>query len=138
MLHRPPRDPKKVGSFAELRQHYETLWSELDECKRQKSAAYSTLKSRTQEVRGAQTDLKRAKSEVALISKRAAAAKSFKETSGWSAGAIGSVTLMWAAFGEYGYPGPRWLFEHEIFYGAVCWMATTIFAWAAKGFYGAD
>ena len=73
-----------------------------------------------------------------LISKKAAAAPSFKETSGWSAGAIGSVTLMWAAFGEYGYPGPSWLFEHEIFYGAVCWVATTIFAWAAKGFYGAD
>jgi hypothetical protein len=138
MLGKPPRDPKKVASFAELRMHYAQLWRELDDCKRQKSAIDSTLRSRTKEVRGAQTDLKKAKGEVALISKRAAAAKSFKETSGWSAGAIGSVTLMWAAFGEYGYPGPKWLFEHEIFYGAVCWVATTIFAWAAKGFYGAD
>ena len=138
MLGKPPRDPKTVGSFAELRQHYQTLWRELDDCKRMKSAVDATLQSRTKEVRGAQTDLKKAKGEVALISKRAAAAKSFKETSGWSAGAIGSVTLMWAAFGEYGYPGPKWRFEHEIFYGAVCWVATTIFAWAAKGFYGAD
>ena len=138
MLGKPPRDPKTVGSFSELRQHYQTLWRELDDCKRMKSAVDATLQSRTKEVRGAQTELKKAKGEVALISKRAAAAKSFKETSGWSAGAIGSVTLMWAAFGEYGYPGPKWLFEHEIFYGAVCWVATTIFAWAAKGFYGAD
>ena len=138
MLRDPPRDPKKVASFAELRMYYERLWRELDDCKRMKSAVDATLKSRTKEVRGVQTDLKKAKGEVALISKRAAAAKSFKETSGWSSGAIGSVRLMWAAFGEYGYPGPKWLFEHEIFYGAVCWVATTIFAWAAKGFYGAD
>ena len=138
MLRKPPRDPKTVGSFAELRQYYTELWNELDECKRQKSAYGSTLKARTKEVRGTRKDLAKAQGEVALISKKAAAAKSFKETSGWSAGAIGSVTLMWAAFGEYGYPGQRWLFEHEIFYGAVCWLATTIFAWAAKGFYGAD
>ena len=138
MLGKPPRDPKTVGSFSELRMHYAELWRELDDCKRMKSAVDATLQSRTKEVRGVQTDLKKAKGEVALISKRAAAAKSFKETSGWSAGAIGSVTLLWAAFGEYGYPGPKWLFEHEIFYGAVCWVATTIFAWAAKGFYGAD
>ena len=138
MLRKPPRDPKTVGSFAELRQHYQTLWRELDDCKRMKSAVDATLKSRTKEVRGTQSDLKKAQSQVALITKKAAAQKSFRETSGWSAGAIGSVTLIWAAFGEYGYPGPSWLFEHEIFYGAVCWVATTIFAWAAKGFYGAD
>ena len=138
MLRDPPRNPKDCESLGELRHHYRTLWRELDDCKRNKFAIEGTLRDRTQEVRGAQTDLKNAKGEVALISKRAAAAKSFKETSGWSAGAIGSVTLMWAAFGEYGYPGPKWLFENEIFYGAVCWVATTIFAWAAKGFYGAD
>ena len=138
MLRKPPRDPKTVGSFAELRQHYQTLWRELDDCKRMKSAVDATLKSRTKEVRGTQSDLKKAQSQVALITKKAAAQKSFRETSGWSAGAIGSVTLIWAALGEYGYPGPSWLFEHEIFYGAVCWVATTIFAWAAKGYYGAD
>ena len=138
MLRKPPRDPKTVGSFAELRQHYQTLWRELDDCKRMKSAVDATLKSRTKEVRGTQSDLKKAQSQVALITKKAAAQKSFRETSGWSAGAIGSVTLIWAAFGEYGYPGPSWLFEHEIFYGAVCWVATTIFAWAAKGYYGAN
>ena len=138
MQRRPPRDPKKIASFAELRMYYEQLVSELDDCKRMKSAVDATLKSRTKEVRGTQSDLKKAQSQVALITKKAAAQKSFRETSGWSAGAIGSVTLIWAAFGEYGYPGPSWLFEHEIFYGAVCWVATTIFAWAAKGFYGAD
>ena len=138
MLRDIPRDPKKVASFAELRMYYERLWSELDDCKRMKSAVDATLKSRTKEVRGVQTDLRKAKSEVALISKKAAAQKSFRETSGWSAAAIGSVTLCWAGFGEYGFPGPKWLFEHDVFYGAVCWAATSVFAWAAKSFYGAD
>ena len=138
MPRKPPHDPKTIGSFAELRMHYSELVRQLEECKRMKSASDYTLKARTKEVRGTRKDLAKAQGEVALISKKAAAAKSFKETSGWSAGAIGSVTLLWAAFGEYGYPGPSWLFEHEIFYGAVCWVATTIFAWAAKGYYGAN
>ena len=138
MLRKPPRDPKKIASFAELRMYYEKLWIQLDDCKRMKSAVDATLQSRTKELRGVQTDLRKAKSEVALITKKAAAQKSFRETSGWSAAAIGSVTLCWAGFGEYGFPGPKWLFEHDVFYGAVCWAATSIFAWAAKGFYGAD
>ena len=102
MQRRPPRDPKKIASFAELRMYYEQLVSELDDCKRMKSAVDATLKSRTKEVRGTQSDLKKAQSQVALITKKAAAQKSFRETSGWSAGAIGSVTLIWAAVGENG------------------------------------
>ena len=138
MLRDPPRDPKKIASFAELRMYYEKLWIQLDDCKRMKSAVDATLKSRTKEVRGTQADLRKAKSEVALITKKAAAQKSFRETSGWSAAAIGSVTLCWAGFGEYGFPGPKWLFTHDVFYGAVCWAATSVFAWAAKAFHGAD
>ena len=138
MLGKPPRDPKTVGSFSELRMHYAELWRELDDCKRNRGALQSTLASSRKGEVALREEKKVLKSKVALITKKAAAQKSFRETSGWSAGAIGSVTLIWAAFGEYGYPGPKWLFEHEIFYGAVCWVATTIFAWAAKGFYGAD
>ncbi len=138
MLGKPPRDPKTVGSFSELRMHYAELWRELDDCKRNRGALQSTLASSRKGEVALREEKKVLKSKVALITKKAAAQKSFRETSGWSAGAIGSVTLIWAAFGEYGYPGPSWLFEHEIFYGAVCWVATTIFAWAAKGFYGAD
>ena len=138
MPRRPPRDPKTVGSFSELRMHYAELWRELDDCKRNRGALQSTLASSRKGEVALREEKKVLKSKVALITKKAAAQKSFRETSGWSAGAIGSVTLIWAAFGEYGYPGPKWLFEHEVFYGAVCWVATTICAWAAKGFYGAD
>ena len=52
MLRQPPRDPKKVASFGELRMYYAQLWAELDDCKRMKSAVDNTLKDRTKEVRG--------------------------------------------------------------------------------------
>jgi hypothetical protein len=138
MLGKPPRDPKKVASFAELRMHYAELWRELDDCKRNCSALQTTLASSRKGEVALREEKKVLKSKVALITKKAAAQKSFRETSGWSAAAIGSVTLCWAGFGEYGFPGPKWLFEHDVFYGAVCWAATSVFAWAAKSFYGAD
>ena len=103
-----------------------------------RSAATSTLRDRSKEVRGVQADLKNAKGEVALITKKAAAAKSLRETSGWSAAAIGATTLGFTAMQTYGYPGPTWLFEHDIFYGWCCWAMTSIFAWAAKSFYGSE
>ncbi len=138
MLGKPPRDPKKVASFAELRMHYAELWRELDDCKRNCGALQTTLASSRKGEVALREEKKVLKSKVALITKKAAAQKSFRETSGWSAAAIGSVTLCWAGFGEYGFPGPKWLFEHDVFYGAVCWAATSVFAWAAKSFYGAD
>ena len=125
-----PRDPLKIASPSEKNEAIIYWVGRYDDERRMRTANESVLRDRTKEVRGVQTDLRKAKSEVALISKKAAAQKSFRETSGWSAAAIGSVTLCWTGFGEYGFPGPKWLFEHDVFYGAVCW--------AAKSFYGAD
>ena len=133
----PPEDPNGL-SFADLKKMYGIVYRKLQECKRIRGAEKSTLRAS----RKAELELREEKkvltSKVALISKKAAAAKSFRETSGWSAGAISCVTLLWAAFGHYGYPGPTWFWEHEIVYGAICWVATTIFAWAAKLYYGAE
>tara|TARA_R100000234_G_scaffold58970_1_gene35632 strand:- start:1372 stop:1797 length:426 start_codon:yes stop_codon:yes gene_type:complete len=133
----PPQDPSGL-SFADLQKMYGILYRNWVECKRNRGALQSTLTA----TRKGELELRKEKkvltSRVQMISKQAAANKSFRETSGWSAAAIGSVTLSWAAFAEYGYPGPKWLFEHEIFYGFICWVATSLFAWAAKGFYGAD
>jgi|TARA_A100001518_G_C1206059_1_gene48876 hypothetical protein len=133
----PPEDPDGL-SFSDLKRMYKIVFGMLMECRRIRGAEKSTLRAS----RKAELELREEKKvltgKVALISKKAAAAKSFRETSGWSAGAIGFVTLLWAAFGHYGYPGPQWFWEHEVVYGAVCWFATTIFAWAAKHYYGAD
>ena len=133
----PPEDPSGL-SFADLKRLYGIVWRLWQEARRQCRALQATLSASRKDELSLRQEKKVLKGQVALISKKAAAAKSFKETSGWSAGAIGAVTLLWAGFGEYGYPGPAWLFEHEIVYGGVCWLATTLFAWAAKGFYGHD
>ena len=133
----PPEDPRGL-SFADLKKMYGILYRHLQECKRNRGALRSTLASSRKGELSLREEKKVLKSKVELISKKAAANKSFKETSGWSAAAIGCVTLSWAAFAEYGYPGPEWLFEHEIFFGWCCWAATSVFAWVAKSFYGAD
>lgn len=134
---RLPENPDGM-TFSDVKQGYKLLWQRLQECKRMKGATQAVLSKTVKEERELKKERRVLKKTVQLISKKAAANKSFKETSGWSAAAIGGVTLMWAGFGEYGYPGPKWLWEHEIVYGGACWLATTVFAWAAKGFYGAD
>lgn len=134
---RLPEDPDGM-TFADVKRGYTLLWQRLQECKRMRGATETVLSKTVKQERELKKEKRVLKKTVELISKKAAANKSFKETSGWSAGAIGCVTLMWAGFAEYGYPGPKWLFEHEIVYGAACWVATTLFAWAAKSFYGAD
>ena len=133
---RLPADPDGM-SFADTKKGYKLLYQRLLECKRMKGATEGVLATTRKGEREAQSAAAALKREVAMISKKAAAAKSLRETSGWSGVAIGSVTLLWAGFAEYGYPGPRWLFEHDIFYGAVCWTSTSLFAWAAKAFYDA-
>ena len=47
MLGKPPRDPKSVGSFSELRMHYAKLWEELDQAKRMQTASDSVARART-------------------------------------------------------------------------------------------
>jgi len=132
----PPEDP--VGlSMRDLQKMYRIVFRMLQECKRMKGATEGVLSKAVRGEREAKKSARILKKEVTMISKKAAAAQSLRETSGWSAAAIGAVTLLWAGFAEYGYPGPAWLFEHEFFYGAVCWVATSVFAWAAKGFYSA-
>ena len=132
-----PADPDGM-TFSDTKQGYRILYKQLAECKRLKGATESVLSKATKGEITLKKEKRVLKHQVQLISKRAAASQSFKQTSGWSAGAIGCVTLMWAGFGEYGYPGPKWLFDHEVVYGAACWVATTVFAWAAKSYYGVN
>lgn len=132
-----PEDPDGM-TFADTQKAYKKIYQQLLECRRMKSATQNVLHKTVQEDRELKKEKQILTRRVQTITKKAAANKSFKETSGWSAGAIGFVTLLWAAGGQYGFPGPQWLFEHEIVYGAACWLSTTLFAFAAKGFYGAD
>ena len=133
-----PQSSKDIASFSECRVEVDKLLAE----KKVLQQDNSNLQIVTRESRAASEELKKEKRQLVrkmdVISRKQAAAEKLKSTSMTSASAISVVTLLWASFGEYGYPGPAWLFEHEIFYGFVCWSATTIFAWVARSYYEAD
>jgi len=132
---RPPKDPATVGSFAELRGHYKQLWVELDDCRKMKGATNEALGYRTRESRETQAEVKTLRRNMVRMTKKEHANEKLKSCGAWSGGAIGCVTLLWTAFAEYGYPGPKWLFEHDFVYGSVCWFTTLLFGWAAKSFH---
>ena len=133
-----PQSSKDIASFSECRVEVDKLLAE----KKVLQQDNSNLQIVTRESRAASEELKKEKRQLVrkmdVISRKQAAAEKLKSTSMTSATAISVITLLWASFGEYGYPGPAWLFEHEIFYGFVCWSATTIFAWVARSYYEAD
>ena len=133
MLRKPPRDPKTIGAFAELRQHYETLWSQLDECKRQKSAAYSTLTSRTKEVRGTQADLKKAKSELVTLTKREHAKSKEKSSAAYASTAATPLIISYKVVEVSGGWG-KWspVFEHEATIGVLQVAIGSLLAWAMR------
>jgi len=133
-----PESSKDIASFSECRVEVDKLIAE----KKVLQQDNSNLQIITRESKAASEELKKEKRQLVrkmdVISRQQAAAEKLKSTSMTSASAISVVTLLWASFGEYGYPGPAWLFEHEIFYGFVCWAATTTFAWVARSYYEAD
>ena len=133
MPRKPPRDPKTVGSFAELREHYRTLWNELDECKRQKSAYGSTLKARTKEVYGTRKDLKKAKGEIITLSKQEHARSKEKSSAAYASTAATTLIIAYQVVQVSGGWG-RWapVMEHEATIGVLQVMIGSLLAWAMR------
>ena len=132
---RPPKDPATIGSFAELRAHYNVLYGMYENCHKMKGATNEALGYRTAEVRGVRAEVKTLRRGMVQMTKQQHATEKLKSCGTWSGAAIGCVTLLWTAFEEYGYPGPKWLFTHDFVYGSVCWCTTLLFGWAAKAFH---
>jgi len=132
---RPPRNSSEVGSFAELRSHYDTVIAELDECKRMKGATTAILRDRTGEVRGARADAKAARGELVTLTKQQKAKDEANKAGYWSGAAAISVTIAYEAFKVVGFPGGRAWAEwwgHEAVYGAIVWSVTMGFGWAYR------
>ena len=133
MPRKPPRNSKSVGSFAELRQHYETLWQQLEECRRMKSASDSILKSRTQEVRGTRADLKKAKGEIITLSKKEHAKSKEKSAAAYASTAATTLIILYQVVEVSGGWG-KWspVFEHEATIGCLQVAIGSAFAWAMR------
>ena len=132
---RPPRNSSEIGSFAELRSHYDTVIAELDECKRMKGATNAILRDRTGEVRGARADAKAARGQLVTLTKQQKARDEANKAGYWSGAAAIAVTMMYEAFKVVGFPGGRAWAEwwgHEAVYGAIVWSVTMGFGWAYR------
>jgi len=129
-----PEDPDGM-TFADVKRAYTRLHKELAQEKRMKGATESVLSRTTKDMRKARGEAKHLRRDMIQMTKKQKAADELKSCGAWSGAAIGCVTVLWAGFAEYGYPGPAWLFEHEFVYGSVCWFMTMLFGWAAKVFH---
>ena len=132
---RLPRSSSEIGSFAELRSHYDTAIAQLDECRHMKGAPNEALRYRTVEVRGAKADAKAAKSKLVTLSKHQKAKDEANKAGYWSGAAAITVTIFYEAFKVVGFPGGRAWSEwwgHEAVYGAIVWTVTMCFGWAYR------
>ena len=132
---RLPRSSSEIGSFAELRSHYDTAIAQLDECRQMKGATNEALRYRTVEVRGAKADAKAAKSKLVTLSKHQKAKDEANKAGYWSGAAAITVTIFYEAFKVVGFPGGRAWAEwwgHEAVYGVIVWTVTMGFGWAYR------
>ena len=135
MPRRLPRDPKTIGSFAELRQRYSELYDAYDEKSRQLSATSSTLKSRTHEVRGTKADLKKAKSELVTLTKKEHAKAKEKSAAAYASTAATTLIITYQVVEVSGGWG-KWapVFEHEATIGVIQVAIGSLLAWAMRPF----
>ena len=133
MPRRLPRDPKTIGSFAELRQKYSELYDAYDEKARQLSATSSTLKSRTHEVRGTKADLKRAKGELVTLTKKEHAKSKEKSSAAYASTAATTLIITYQVVEVSGGWG-KWapVFEHEATIGVLQVAIGSLLAWAMR------
>ena len=135
MPRRLPRDPKTIGSFAELRQRYSELYDAYDEKSRQLSATSSTLKSRTHEVRGTKADLKKAKSELVTLTKKEHAKAKEKSSAAYASTEATTLIITYQVVEVSGGWG-KWspVFDHEATIGVIQVAIGSLLAWAMRPF----
>ena len=133
MLRKPPRDPKEVGSFAELRQHYKTLWDQLDECRRMKSAESYAAKRSSQELHGARAEAKKAKAQGVTLTKREHAKSKEKSSAEYASTAATALIITYQVVEVSGGWG-KWapVFEHEATIGVMQVCLGSLLAWAMR------
>ena len=130
---RPPKDPATVGSFAELRAHYRTLYGQLEECRKMKGMTNEALRYRASEVRGAKEEVKKAQRKVITLTKKEHAKSKEKSSAAYSATAC-TILLIFYQIMEVSGGWGKWspVFEHEATIGALQVMIGTVLAYAMR------
>jgi hypothetical protein len=133
MYRKPPRDPKEVASFAELRAHYKTLWNDLDECRRMKSAESWAAKRSSQELHGARAEAKKAKAQVVTLTKKEHAKSKEKSAAAYASTAATVLIITYQVVEVSGGWG-KWspVFQHEATIGVLQVAIGSLLAWAMR------
>tara|TARA_R100000234_G_scaffold22930_2_gene12952 strand:+ start:1589 stop:2008 length:420 start_codon:yes stop_codon:yes gene_type:complete len=137
MLGKPPRDPKEIGSFAELRECYKKLWSLYDDSRQQHAAAEGVLKSRSAQVRGAKAEAKEARAKIETITRHQAQQEKLVSCASWSGCALGINTLLFQTLRYYDdrHAIPEYIVDSDFVFAGSAWLLTSLFAAAANSFY---
>ena len=130
---RPPKDPQTIGSFAELRSHYKTLYGMLEECHKMKGMTNEALRFRASEVRGAKEEAKKAKRQVVTMTK-AQHAKSKEKSSAAYASVAATTLIIFYQIVEVSGGWGKWesLFQHEAVIGVLQVAIGTVLAAAMR------
>ena len=131
-----PADPEGM-SFADLKKAFTRIHGELEDCKQMRKASSNVARGYQRDAYDAKTENKDLRRGMLRITKEQKAKDELKATGAWSGAAIGSVTLLWQGFDQYGAPFPKFLMDSDFFYGGICWIVTVLFGWAAKAFHNA-
>ena len=137
-MNRLPKNSSEVASFSDCRKALDWALKDLADCKRMRAASGHAARGYQQDAYDAKTENKSLRRGMVRITKAQKAKDELKATGAWSGAAIGSVTLLWQGFDQYGAPFPKFLMESDFFYGGVCWVVTLLFGWAAKAYHHVD
>jgi hypothetical protein len=130
---RPPKDPATVGSFAELRAHYNVLYGMYEDCRAMKGATNEALRYRTGEVRGAKEEATRAKRQVITLTKSEHARSKEKSSAAYASVAATTLIIFYQIVEVSGGWG-KWesLFQHEAVIGVLQVAIGTVLAAAMR------
>jgi VIT1/CCC1 family predicted Fe2+/Mn2+ transporter len=130
---RLPRSSSEIGSFAELRSHYDTAIAQLDDCRKMKGATNEALRYRTGEVRGAKEEATRAKRQVVTMTKSQHAKSKEKSSAAYASVAATTLIIFYQVVEVSGGWG-KWesLFQHEAVIGVLQVAIGTVLAAAMR------
>ena len=127
-----PQDPTG-WTFADTKKAYRQIWTQLEECKRQRHAVDVTLRARSVEVRGTKEDLRKAKGQIVTLTKKEHQKSKEKSAAAYATTAATMLIIGYQVVEVFGGWG-RWapVFEHEATIGVLQVCIGSVLAFAMR------
>ena len=127
-----PPDPQG-WSFSDTKRAYRQLWSQLEECKRQRQAVSSVSRANRKDLVESRQDLRKAKGQIVTLTKKEHAKSKEKSAAAYATTAATMLIIGYQVVEVFGGWG-RWapVFEHEATIGVLQVMIGSILAFAMR------